>query len=63
MAKICKVNIPVEELDILISTLNWVLVATQPTDEDRKKLSNALYRLISARKVQIDVHKASGPLN
>ena len=62
MAKVCKVIIPVDELDLLISTLKWVLTATQPTDEDRKKLTDLLYRLISAKKIQIDIN-SSGPLN
>jgi len=63
MAKVCKVVIPVDELELLISTLKWVLTATQPTKEDRKKLSDTLYRLIAAKKNQIDIQDSSGPLN
>ena len=63
MAKVCKVVLPIEELELLISTLKWVLVATQPTEEDRKKLSDTLYRLIAAKKIQTDIQDSSGPLN
>lgn len=63
MAKVCKIVLPVDELELLISTLKWVLIATQPTKEDRKKLSDTLYRLIAAKKIQTDVQNVSGPLN